>query len=204
MADKKLTARIKEIDMYLRATTNLYGFMPPIQFLTVFNRYHKEAKLLKSELMLLSEKLNRKGNFTYFIYSNAIISDRVAEEIVDKAYAEQQGKRFYIPTEEEIRNYSDNNYFELTPQVKAFKDYISDRFTFSDERLADLIRSIVWTITIGDNIDAVMKILGKKGVTFKSFDECQKVIPIIIDLINNTRIWANGGHTPTEMHKLFD
>jgi hypothetical protein len=52
------------------------------------------------------------------------------------------------------------------------------------------------------NIDAVVKTLEKNGFVFNTIEDANKVIGIIQDAYNHTKLWDNNGFSPIELrHK---
>ena len=194
-----LTEWQKEIDAYLIGTTRLYGFVTPKQFLLVFNRYH-EQKLLKSELMKYANKLVRQSRH-YYIYDNAIVSTLVDDARIDEIYTYQQGKKYYMPTEEQVTKRIDANYYEKTPYTDALETTLVKKHGVSPMVIGSLMRDIIWSIIIEDKNQESMDRLEKYNVNFKNSNDLFAVFQMISELSNNTRKWANCGFTPMEMRK---
>lgn len=67
------------VDKYLRACANLYGYVTPRQFLKLYNRYN-EKKINREKYLLWLEKLQNHSYLHYTIYSNAIVCARVCRD----------------------------------------------------------------------------------------------------------------------------
>lgn len=197
----RITAREKEIDLYLRGAVNLYGHLPPIQFIIVFNRYHKEQKLLKDDLINMAAKLERLGG-NYRIYENAIINSRPKQNIIDGVLAAQGNKPFYIPTREEIIFYSDDDYFPLSPQILKLQGFITERYSrISDDRLEYILRDTEWVIRTEGNVEKLFKLYEKMGIRCKSVNDASLLSEIFMEINRSTRKWAYCGFTIDEAEK---
>ena len=96
----ELNERQKLIDTWLKGAVNLYGYMTPRAFLTLFNK-HNTTKLLKAELLKYSNKLDKKSWMYYCIFENAIVNTTVPDKYIQETYYRQQGKKYYLPTKED-------------------------------------------------------------------------------------------------------
>jgi hypothetical protein len=55
----------------------------------------------------------------------------------------------------------------------------------------------------GEGISELGPILDKYNLRFTSEKQLQKFINLLMLAKNNTRIWVNNGHTPSELHEIF-
>lgn len=67
------------VDKYLRACANLYGYVTPWQFLKLYNRYN-ENKINREKYLLWLEKLQNHSHLHYTLFSNAIVCARVCRD----------------------------------------------------------------------------------------------------------------------------
>jgi len=200
MAGDKLSERNKELDLYLRGAANLYGYMPTIQFLIVFNRYHKEAKLSADDLLKSAPKLNRTGRGCYAVYSNAVLSLRAGEEIIKQIILKQAEGRFYIPSKEEIALYSDNEYYELTGGVQRLIAFVEEKYSkFNEERRRSLIRETEWTVRTGQGFDRIFKSIKTLSPPIRSVSEADLLRDIFLEMCGDVRTWENCGFKKTEL-----
>ena len=56
---------------------------------------------------------------------------------------------------------------------------------------------MLWTSDIFDLFD-------DQDVVFEGLEQAQEVSQLIMELVNNTRIWENNGHTPHEISELYE
>lgn len=191
----------ERLDMFIRGTTNMFGVLTHKVFLKIYNKYN-EKKLLKKELMELSDKLNSYKN-GYHIYTNLIINTRVEERIIDKTIFYQNEKPFYFPTEEEITNFSKIDYYLKTEYTEKFKKYLIEKQNVSILAIDSLIKKIIWEITIGSETQKVFNILDSYNIEYKNYIDISEMTKLVMDLYNNTRVWSNCGYSPIETRKNF-
>jgi len=201
-AAARITAKEKELDLYLRGAANLYGHLPPIQFIIVYNRYHKEQKLIKDDLMNMAAKLERLGG-NYHIYENAIINTRPKQSIIDGVIAAQAGKQFYIPLQEEIISYADDDYFPISAQLLKLQGFITERYkSIKDDRLEYVLRDTEWVIRTEGSVEKLFKLYEKIGIRCKKLSDANLLSDIFMELSRSTRKWACCGYTLAETEKL--
>lgn len=202
MSSNRLTERQKTIDTWLRAAVNFYGYVTPRVFLTLFNRGNS-PKLLKAELLEHAEKLMRQKDCSYCIYTNAIVNTDVDEDKMSDIYHMQQGKKYYMPTSEELLKYLDLNYYERTPQTNAMYSYLCMNIGMNMFSATSFMSRLSLLHRIEENTGAQMKLFESFGIRFKDIMQANEVFGLIANMSNHTRKWANCGHTPEELYSLY-
>lgn len=194
----ELTERQRVIDTYLKGVVGLYGVTTHRQFLKIFNKYN-EGKLLKAELLKYNTKLKKHSFDWYCIYYDAIISTKVPSDRIAEIMHYQEGKEFYMPTKDEVLNSAKPDYYEKTPQVIRFTDYLLKKLKFNPLKIDSFLRELIWMIVTEDRMDKLYKMFEINQVRFNNFDQANEVMGLFADLCNNTRKWANCGFTPQEL-----
>jgi hypothetical protein len=194
----ELNERQKLIDTRMKGAVNLYGCVTHRAFLTLFNRYNT-PKLLKAELLKYANKLDKKSWMYYCIYENAIVNTTVPDEVIDEVIYRQQGKKYYIPTEEELLCRADEGFYEETPEVNSLYHYLCYTLKTSpliaDRFLVKLIRSLIADRRLHD----LMTLLDEFHIELRDIDQANEMLGYILNLSNHTRMWSNCGFTPDEM-----
>lgn len=193
-----LNERQQTIDNWLRAAANFYGFVTPRVFLILFNRYNK-PKLLKAELMKYWHKFDVNSWKYYALYDNAITRRGVGFEKIDEVQFRQQGKKYYMPTEGELLNYLDPDYYEKTPESERVYQYLRITLSLDQENAEKFMQRVTWMMRIDVPINKILDVLNDFHLVLKDLDQANEFLWLISDLSNHTRKWSNCGHTPTEL-----
>lgn len=197
----KLNEREKEIDLYLRACANLYGHFPHIQFLIVFNRYHKEKKLVKDELLRAAPRLN-KTQKSYRVYSDCTVNARADKNVIGIVLLSREALNdFYMPTQEEIAAYADDGYIAPVKQLEQLREFITARFKIKEERLEEVLSKTEWAVRTSGDLKSVAKALEKGGITCKTAADAQLMVNLLIGLNDDVRQWGRCGFTAAELKK---
>ena len=53
-----------------------------------------------------------------------------------------------------------------------------------------------------DSVHEFFDLVEDFGIVFDSLDEANKVVGLLMDIVNSTRLWTNHGYTPMELHAL--
>ncbi|HAG11473.1 MAG TPA: nucleic acid-binding protein [Desulfotomaculum sp.] len=115
--------------------------------------------------------------------------------------AARKGKPRYAPPQEEFLKYSDWDYYEETPQLMALKQYLTGLIDDPDmvldtlDEIHDLCAAEVRTQEYFDLLDAT-------GIVFDGMEQVNKIMQLIADVHNNTRLRSNYGHTPNELRPV--
>jgi len=198
----ELTEQQKAVDIYLKGCVNLYGFVTPRQFLKVYNRYNI-PKIKKDDLLKWGHKLYRQSYDSYTIYTNAIINSRVGKEKIDQICCFQEGKRYYMPTEQEIVAYAKNDYYEKTEYTEELYQFLTKQLKLSILAANGFIAELLWFIRLEEPMSAQCGLFDPYGIVPKDLKETNQLIEKIQNVNNNTRKWANCGYTPKELFKEY-
>jgi preprotein translocase subunit SecA len=115
--------------------------------------------------------------------------------------SEKAGKPYYIPNKEELLKYTDDFYYEATKEFENLLDYVSMHLIKDRDRAHELVEEIHGYFQIGSDMKFVMDNFNYYNVNFKSIEQINEVMKLVMEFSNNTRIWENNGHTPME---IFD
>ncbi len=186
---------------YLRATTNLYGMIPPDKVVEIYNQQNDppiDVRDLEPYMDIDNE---------YFVF----FEDHFIHEalfVKDDSFAElkaQQGKKpYYVPDKAELLNYAEDMYVEKPPERQKLYQYILDHLISDPTKAEELTEDIHLNCSLGGSIPDILDEFTRRDVSFEGIDQLNEILPLITGLANNTRIWENRGHTPNELAQKFD
>lgn len=185
---------------YTMALTNLYGAFKPELLIDIFNEQNNE-QMSKEEFMLILERhLSRQQAFS--VYDGYIISDYFEygeDEEFEQLLLNIKNKSYYIPDKKELLKYADDLYFEMTPQLVALKEYVLKNMCDDEQRVEYLIDDIQLACSTEAPLQEIFFEFERKRIEFSGMPQMNKVMGLITDVYNNTRLWSNRGHTPSEL-----
>ena len=115
-------------------------------------------------------------------------------EMIEKVQGEDT---FYIPSPEEILDYTENGYPTADPFYGRLKSFLTGTLRLEEERAEELL-PIIWShIKMGAQIPDITDVLEETGVVFSSTD-MKKFVVLMIDVRNHTRMLTHRGMTPLE------
>jgi len=69
----------------------------------------------------------------------------------------------------------------------------------------DLLRQNIREACVdGPNIQKVFDHFNTAGIDFEDENQLNEVVPLVMDLTNNVRLWMNNGYTPNELSGKFE
>jgi uncharacterized protein YecA (UPF0149 family) len=113
-----------------------------------------------------------------------------------------KGKPRYLPAKNEVLKYADWNYYEITPQIIALTNYLIEKFSLDKDEAEDIADEIHELCVAQAKTQEIFDLLEKNSIHFESMEQAQELLNLIMEVHNNTRLWANNGHTPNELFKL--
>ncbi len=190
---------------YIVSLTHLYGIVHKDKVREIYNMQNKEhvdeidmVRLKAGEIRIDFNELDNgfvEISDDYFVHESILEFDKF-----DRLIMQQRGKPFYIPEQEELLKYKSDSYFEENTQYKMLLQYIEKNIFHGDSFKAQMLGEDIQMICqYGFEAQKVVDTLNLRGVDFKNVDQANEVMKLVMDLANNTRIWENNGHTPTEL-----
>ncbi|MDO4543997.1 MAG: hypothetical protein Q4C01_05520 [Clostridia bacterium] len=197
-----LTERQQRIHLYLKCAANLYGHITPRAFLVLFNRFNT-PKLLKEELIRHRSKLMRQPDCNYSIYVNAIVNDDSDDDLIDDIIDYQGKKAIYIPSEEEFLKYENALHYEENEQTQDLREYLCIKRKLNIFSVNILMGELSRSIRTEEPFSCQVERLDACHAFTDDPEETQTLLDLLMHMVNNTRMWANYGHTPREMLEIM-
>jgi len=117
----------------------------------------------------------------------------------------KKDKSHYIPNQNELLKYVDEDYFEKTKAYNKLLNYVKKNFFNGNQEKAEyLLEDIHDTLEADINMQRIFDIFNNQGISFNDMEQANEVIGMIMALANNIRIWENNGHTPHEIYEKFE
>ncbi|MCD8205240.1 MAG: hypothetical protein LUD29_01300 [Clostridia bacterium] len=195
----------KNLDLYLRAAANFYGFIKPGKFLSLYNKYNS-VKLLKEDFLDLMYDYG-PGRKHYKVYNNAIVNTQVSEEKISEIADAQEGKPFKTLTKDQFLPWADDDYFPYTPVCQYFTEYLTVKQGLDAAKAYEITKSVYHNAMRGnDKMTYLSKIMTDAGVfNFDDLDEAQAFINVFMKFLNSgIPRWSNCGYTPEELFVITE
>ena len=184
---------------YAVAAVSLYGAISQDDFVALFNSQNeRQTSIDEMYPILLAFVFMNAG---YCFWKEYIVDDSFEEDDfqeVPRLIAARKGKPRYTPPRDELLKYSDWDYCEMMPQLDALKARLSELIP-DPEKLMDVLDEIHEMCTAEVRLQEIFDRLDAAGVVFDNMEQANVVIQLLIDVKNNTRLWSNYGHTPSEL-----
>ncbi|HCX64941.1 MAG TPA: nucleic acid-binding protein [Eubacteriaceae bacterium] len=113
-------------------------------------------------------------------------------------------KPYYVPKKEELFNYVDDGYYEVTKEYDALQNYIKKHLIKDEDEAQELVEEIHGLCQFGADMKSIMNSFNDFNVNFKDMDQVNEVMQLVMGMANNIRIWENNGFTPNEIFEKFE
>ena len=180
---------------YIRATTNLYGIVSLEKVVEIYNQQNEKSISLED----LNRFIQIQGEYFEYMEGCFVHEAVFVDDSFSRLKAEQANKPYYIPSKKNLLKYADDSYVEGTKEYKELYTYIQENMVKDPEKADELTDDIQLTCALDFSLDAVMDKFIRRGISFKDESNIRELLPFIINLYNNTRMWENRGHTPNEL-----
>ncbi len=191
------------IDRYARAAVNLYGIIPFDELLALFNQQNTEKTTEDELFSTLLQYIDEDSDYCfweeYLVHSDFEDNDFQGVAVLEKAV---MGKERYTPAKEKFLQYADSDYSEPTPQVEQLETYLLANLVTDSRAAFDIVQEIALACMAEAPIKEIMDVFDQFGVEFSTKAQVEQLMPYITGIWNNSRIWLNKGHTPSEMRNI--
>ncbi|MCD8048782.1 MAG: SEC-C domain-containing protein [Clostridia bacterium] len=225
---RKLNALYREIPLtdaksrllrkYFDAAAELYGIIPLEKLYEIivsqnrnpvtedeFRAFSEIAKHERGWYYIFGEHElfsdGKKTDLLKYYLVNAVYMDDGAEEFYD-IFEAQQGKPYYIPSKNELLNYADTGYIEMTEQATDMMDFLR-KVGMDEPYVEDAYCYILYGIQMmTDEMEDALEFIEGYGARITERD-LHTFVKLYADLNNHTRMQCNRGYTPHEMSAMY-
>lgn len=202
---------VKCIHRYFEAAARLYGVIPVIRLLEIYNSQNEPVE--RDVFLVLAEIIRHEQNLFSILgpedfvpgkEPNPINWDVIDDHLLQddpedypKLVRNQGDKPYKILPKAEFLRYADPDYYPATPQSMAMRKYLHDRgdLPWPEETW----RGIQTMIEIDFSLADVIACCESEGLTFDKKRDIGEFAARFQDLNNHTRKQVNRGHTPAEL-----
>lgn len=195
-------ARHDLINYYARAAVNLYGVIRQEELASIFNSQNKEALTENEMFDALLKQIYFYSNYCF--WEDYIVHDEFEDgdfKEVSMLLNEIGNKPRYIPVKEEFLRYADDDYFEKTKEIQALRAFFIKESGVDASVADEILIEIHYAFLVQTGLQEVFDILENYNV-FIDENKLNKLVELITQCSNNTRLWENNGHTPNELFKI--
>jgi hypothetical protein len=190
---------ITQLNKYALAATSLYGIITIDDFVELFNSQNERKTNVEDVCSLLLRFISLDAGYCY--WKEYIVHDGFEDndfkDVEDLAKASESKPR-YLPDKEDFLKYADDVYFEATPQMRALKTFI-EKLNVGEDEVCIMLLEIHRHCSVQAKMQPIMDVFNSRGVSFDSTEQANELTGLVVELMNNTRLWANLGHTPNEL-----
>lgn len=188
---------------YIQALVNLNGIIPLLDVYEIIQTQNPEL-INRSEFLEVVNQMSER-QWTFDCFNNRFVDMSIEDTYeIESLEMQIEGKPQYLPSKEQLLLYKDDDYFEMTPQLAALQKYIRSHLCRDAEMVSDLIDDIQLACSMESSLQDIIAEFERRDIEFADMGQVQIIVSLITDVINNTRIWANRGYTPSEMFRLTE
>lgn len=199
---RQMWKRHRQVVDYISAAVNLYGACECLKLLDIYNSQNAEKITLGEMESIAGKHLARPQYFfrdeDYWV-SN-YFEDEAWEELPE-LLEQSRYKPYYIPDKTEFLRYAESSYSQNTLQLEKLKAYILKHITREPLAVEIIMENIQLGSSMEEPLDGLLAEFEYQNIHL-TFAQMDALIPLLVEVRNNTRLWANRGYTPVEMRLL--
>ncbi len=139
-----------------------------------------------------------KAAICQLVDDQLILKSALTNNIYKDIERRQGGRKFYIPSVDEILDYAENGYPTRSASYQKLGSFLMDEMQVSDAVKDQALFGIYKECSMDGRMSVIMENLGEKGIRF-SDEQLDKFTRLIMEANNNTRMLEFRGYTPNEI-----
>ena len=181
---------------------NYYGIIPIDLFCRLCSR-KRDPEIKPKEVMEIYKTIPDVFNSCVIIDGNIADGSCTDRETYKAIKGAHGSKPFDLVPVGELETLFRYNYPARDPSYVRLRSFLRREFDCSDKDADDILFDLHDMIPFEKDYDELLKVFEDFEIKI-SFEKLEKLIPILNDVVNNTRTYHNCGFTPTAMMKNFD
>lgn len=182
----------------LNVFVTLYA-VAPVQILCRLYRKHTGFKADREEVLRIFDMLPEEENPCALIGNRIVYKEVLKDELYLKIEQRQGKKDFYIPSAEEIEDYSENGYFSKEQSYRKLGTFLREVLEVGSETADFMLYDIFQKISFGESPQDILDDLQEDGMVFPNDEAFFDFYQLMAEVNNNTRMFANRGFKPQEL-----
>ncbi len=146
----------------------------------------------------LYHEIPEKACICQLVDDQLILKSALINNIYKDIERRQGGRKFYIPSVDEVLDYAKNGYPTRSVSYQKLGKFLMDEMKVSDAVKDQALFFIYKECSMDGRMSAIMENLGQKGIQFND-EQLEKFTKLIMDANNNTRMLEFRGYTPNEI-----
>ena len=201
---------MNKITDYIISLTHLYGLVHKDKVIEIYNLQNEKKIEEIDTVRLKADNINidfaeLDKNFVmvnddYFVHETIMQFDEFNKQLIQR-----EGKPIYVPEQKELLKYKDDNYFEINREYNELFNYVTINLFDGDNHQAEILVEDIQAYCQRDfSPRSIFDLFNNRDISFKDEKQVNKVMQLVMNLANNTRIWENNGHTPNEIFEKYE
>ena len=146
----------------------------------------------------LYHTIPEKASVCQLVDDQIILKSALINNIYKDIERRQGGRKFYIPSVDEVMDYAKNGYPTRSASYQKLGSFLTDEMKVSDAVKDQTLFFIYKECSMEGRMSTIMKNLSQKGLQF-SDEQLEKFTELMMDANNNTRMLEYRGFTPNEI-----
>ena len=175
----------------------LYVSAPAKTVYEMFSR-RKGFDIGYEKFIELYHTIPEKASVCQLVDDQIILKSALTNNIYKDIERRQGGRKFYIPSVDEVMDYAKNGYPTRSASYQKLGRFLMDEMKVSDAVKDQALFFIYKECSMEGRMSAIMENLSQKGIQF-SDEQLEKFTKLMMDANNNTRMLEYRGFTPNEI-----
>ncbi|MFF2445756.1 SEC-C metal-binding domain-containing protein [Neobacillus sp. NPDC058068] len=177
-----------------------YGSLSITELIKMLENYLKEPLDVAEYLSVIDAAAiyYREIRINQYGFSNARVFD---PERVKQEQQKRMGVAFYPFSKDQLLIAGEPGYVERNESYKQFVNFLTQNYTISRKEADGIVEECVYATQIGENSSDILQFLQSR-IELNDFHTIQACMAMVVNLMNNTRVWFLKGHTASELSAL--
>lgn len=189
------------LDRYALATTHLYGLIHQDNFVELFNRQNDVSTDINEMFSLLIQHISADAPYGFWgeYLTHAIFEENEYKDAEDLLQS-IEGKPSFSPTKELLLKYERPEFYEDNIFSDRIKLFLRKRLRCPENMIPEIVSDFAFACMVDAPLAKVIGLLEPYNLPVTK-DLVRELIPLVVNLSNNSRKWANRGFSPEDMRR---
>ena len=145
-----------------------------------------DRKVERAELESLWANIPDELNPCILLDDKVIVKEALKDNVYLRIEASQGDKKFYIPSSDEIVEYTENGYPVSDPYYSRLKTFFIEELDRDLDKAEEYMPAIWNRVSMENSLADIMEMLGEQGIVFPSEKSMRKFVSLMTDVNNHT------------------
>lgn len=190
---------------WMRSCQTMLGFIYAIAPLKIVYRMYRrrpDYKVSYDKFLEILKQVPENDNMCIVRDDKMILKTVLRENLYERIEEYQGDREFYMPSPEEVLDYTRHGYPSENPAYKKLENFLRDELHQNEVQITELMYIVFKEFSMDGMLSDIMEEFNSRNIVFTSEKQTEEFAAIMMNVNNNTRMLDFRGYTPNEIARM--